>query len=174
MKIRYENAVDDVAALMRHALNRLPAYRVFVALTLSLPVALFLATGVLGLVLANDPGCLGVSVAFALVWPVLFWLAFRFLPGLNARLLMRGSANRGVVGWHELELADGTLIERTEVGGSAVALTAVEQIASDDARTFVYTSSLGAHVIPRRSVQEGDYEEFVDALRREWEQARLR
>jgi hypothetical protein len=174
MRIRYENTIDDMAELTRYHLNHLSGYRVFFALLLSLPAAFFLAAGVLGLVIQNDLGCLAVGVAFGVVWPVLFWFLLRWLPVLNIHLLMRAGKNPGIVGWHELELADGILIERTDVGGTTAALRTVQKIASDDARTYIYLTSITAHVIPRRSVPEKEYRDFIDTLRREWEQVRQR
>ena len=73
--------------------------------------------------------------------------------------------NRGTLGWHELELTGSTLLERNEVGESTIRIDAIEKVASDDDHTFVYVGAVMAHVIPRASVTDGDYDSFVSTLR---------
>lgn len=172
MKIRYENTMDDIVAFNRHHANHSPYYLAVVTVFLAVPAVIFLVLGVLGLIVEDDLGCLAMGVAFGVGWPVLFWLLLRWRLGATVRRLVHEGANRTMLCWHELELADGALTERTDQSSHTVALRTVEKIQSSDTHTFIFFSAMGAYVIPQRDLAEEEYRGFVEAVRREWEQAR--
>jgi hypothetical protein len=63
------------------------------------------------------------------------------------------------------------LIERTDEGGRTVTIQDVQAITSTESHTFICLSGRRAIVIPRRCLPEEEFTAFVDAARREWEQA---
>lgn len=91
-------------------------------------------------------------------------LTTRYQDAQIRRFYQEGS-NSGVVGFHELELTENNLVERNDVGGQITALTAIDKIVSTEHHTLIYVSAVGAHIVPRESVVEGDYTEFIEALR---------
>ena len=117
-----------------------------------------------------------------MVFPVLFTV-FAFTFAFLARRLVTRSiektvrklygegANKGVLGPHELELVENSLIERTDAGATITALHAIEKIVSTDDYTFIYINVMAAHAVPRRCLNEVDYQAFVDSVNREWRKA---
>jgi hypothetical protein len=169
MKIRYENTIDDIIAFRRHA-NNAPHVHKGLRLVLIIPAAFFLILGILAAVEEQDPTYVAGGVVIGLAWAGLLWLFIRWRLRASLRRLRRDDSVCNLPCWYELELADGTLVERTDRGSHASALETVTEIASSDSHTFICLSSGAAYVIPRRSAPEGEYQEFIDAVRREWEQ----
>jgi hypothetical protein len=168
MRIRFENTMDDVVAFSRYCFRHSPTmirtrrYVVWgIPLLIGCPVAWYwVANGMYESLVCFMLGC---SI-YVLVYPrLMLWSHGRAVR----RIYMEGK-NRGVVGWHELELTDLTLIERCEVGESTIRIDGIERIVSDGDYTFVFVSAVSAHIIPRASITEGDYDLFVSALQNKY------
>lgn len=167
MRIVYENTIDDLVAFTRfHAahsqtIRRQRAIQVWIG-TVSLLVG-----GALFALMTKHFVPLVVGAVLTVLF--LLWVPgyFRRYLEREARRIYAEGPNKSMIGWHELELGDGELIERSEFGGTRSALEVVDRIARDAQHTFIYVSSVSAHVIPHATVKEGNVEEFVVALQKQ-------
>ncbi len=171
MKIRYEVTIDDIVAFHRRHSNHGPHFRRGMAWLLWTPTAVLLAVG--ALVAADGQGFtyLAGGTAFGLSWALLGWLFVRWRLGAGVRRAVRDGLDRNWFCWHELELSDGMLVERSDHNTHATAVRDVTNVISSDSHTYVYVPS-GVYVIPRRDVAEAEYQTFIDAIRQAWEQTR--
>jgi hypothetical protein len=67
-----------------------------------------------------------------------------------------------------MELEGDRLTVRSEYITSVMDLRVIDRITSTNDFTFVYISSLNALLIPRRDLEEDEYDAFVHALQRAW------
>jgi YcxB-like protein len=169
MKIRYENTINDIIAFRRHA-NNAPHVRKTLRIVLIVPAAFFVILGILAAIEEQDAIYVAGGVVIGLAWAGLLWLFIRWRFSASLRRLRRDDSVRNLPCWYELELADGALVERTDCDSHASTLETVTKIVSSDSHTFIYIDSGAAYVIPKRSLPEGEYQEFVGAVRREWEE----
>lgn len=107
---------------------------------------------------------LGVlSAAAWVLWYPAEWR--RKIRSMTRKSLSEGS-NAGALGARELESTESGLVERSAHSEQKTGWPAIEKVVSTDEYTFVYTSAVSAVVIPRSAVIEGDYEAYVDAVRK--------
>ena len=92
---------------------------------------------------------------------------FSWMIGFQTRRLLTEGSGEGLLGQHELEMANGFLIERTAVNEHRQLLSKIDRILETEEFAFVYISSLQAHVIPKRRIQHGDVDAFLEQLRKE-------
>ena len=79
-------------------------------------------------------------------------------------MLLSGSTE-GVLGNHELELNEQSLVERTSVNEMRHALSAIDKIEETAEYAFVFISAVQAHIIPKRRVAVDQADQFVSVLR---------
>jgi hypothetical protein len=65
--------------------------------------------------------------------------------------MFREGKNLGVLGEHYMKIDQHGLIERTSVGESSSTWSGVERIARNNDYIFIYSSALGAYIVPRRA-----------------------
>ena len=169
MKIRYELTIDDIIAFRRHS-NNSPQIRKGLRTVLIVPAVVFLTLGILAAVEEQEPTYVAGGLAIGLACVGLLWLFIRWRFRAAEYRLRGNDSVRNMCCRYDLELADGALVERSDRGVHVTALEVIPNITSSDSHTFIYTTSGAAYIIPRRSVAEGEYQTFVDAVRREWEQ----
>jgi hypothetical protein len=96
------------------------------------------------------------------------------LAGVIERLLTRHAIRefvnrekpgKGQLGRHTVALGDDGVIETTATGETRTTWAGVDRVEDDDRYIFVYTSSMGAHVIPRRAFAGNDADEFLRVAR---------
>ena len=88
------------------------------------------------------------------------WLRPRAVRRAVRRLYDEG-ANPGLVGLHKVTVNDRGIHEESEVGESRVNWEGITRIVSSDSHTYIYIGAAQAHVIPKASIREGDYDAFV-------------
>ncbi len=103
---------------------------------------------------------------------MLFWAVF-MIPWSHRRSLRKNAAglfrhghNMGALGHHTWQITPEALLGMTPTGRSIIPWNGVENIATTPDHTFVYCSEVQAAIIPRRKVTTGDYEAFVNEVRR--------
>lgn len=78
-------------------------------------------------------------------------------------------AHPGLVGPHKMTVSDRGILEESNVGEHRVNWDGIIKVETSDTHTFIYIGAIHAHVIPRASVMEGNYDTFV-AQAKEWSQ----
>ena len=63
--------------------------------------------------------------------------------------------DRGLLGRHRLVLSDEGLAESTTVGESRTSWAGVDRVEQNPDYIYIYTSLVGAHVIPKRAFSDG-------------------
>ena len=96
-------------------------------------------------------------------------------PGLWVRANLDGMHREGKLdghlGEHLLEVSDNGVIERNEAGEHLSHWPEIENIYSTTQRTFFVTKCRVGYVLPKSSVVEGDYDEFVRTAVLKWKSA---
>lgn len=167
MKIRYENNLEDLVAFNRYHFDHSPSvWRTRILLFLVIPVCILLYVVVSALLMDGllevIAGWVVIAVLLAFVGP---W-GFRSLNDRQVRKLYGEGTNKGAFGERELELTEDDLIERTLYGEQRTRLRAIEKVVMDGGYAFIYLIAVMAHVIPRDAVLDGDYEAFVERVKR--------
>jgi hypothetical protein len=88
------------------------------------------------------------------------------------KLYQEGS-NRALLGHQQQRADQNGLHSSSALGESRMNWSAIERMQSTPDYTFIYLSAVTAIVIPRKSVMRGDYEGFVQFVRREHERAHV-
>lgn len=172
MEIRFSLGLDDLQALADYhsqtsdsARRQLRAARLGVALLMVL-----LAAATYGL--RRDAGAAAFALGFAVLWAL-------FLPRLQRALLRRQLARlyragqaRGAYRGRALALGPDGLIERTPHGAAELSWQAIARVDSTPGHTFLFVGPSQAIILPRAGVEQGDYQVFVDELRRRHTAAR--
>ncbi|MDY6898800.1 MAG: YcxB family protein, partial [Cyanobacteriota bacterium] len=88
----------------------------------------------------------------------------------NAKKMLREGSGKGIIGEHILELTNTEIIERTNFNEMKTNIASLERVETSSVHAFIYISSIHAHVIPRSSIIEGNFEAFLQELNRKIEQ----
>ena len=171
MILEYYNTVDDIVAFNIYAFaSTIRNTRIRCALYISLPTILasiFISvpygqSGRVIIILTAIMIALGLAAAVYFLVPMLM--------GREVRRLLSIGQNKGCIGFHALEISSDGLVERTEISESRFPWLAVERIVDTDRYTYIFFSTLMAHVIPKRD-NFTEVEEFVAHSRTYWAEA---
>jgi len=165
MTIRYALVLEDLVAFNRYHWGHSASYKRM----LSRAVWTGMAVIVLVLSLLFHGGGLMVSVPLAVLYRYLFYRGMRHRIDTYARKVYTEGANRSLIGPHELTLSSDALIESNPLGGQTVALKAIEKIDVADGYAYIYFNATMAFPVPRKSVQDGNLDAFLDELMRSWQ-----
>jgi len=166
VKIRYENKLADVVAFNRYHCDNSPTIRrMRLMVTWIIPLVVVSIGGLIALGQETYVPILPAA-AFAIIYVFISRSTFRNSTDRCVRKMYKEGSNNTIFCDHELELDRDYLIERTEQSESKMKVNAIEKVISDGDRTYVYVNAIMAHVIPRDSVRAGDYDQFVEELRR--------
>jgi len=109
----------------------------------------------------NEPQFAGQTILVrAIMFLMVFAIMSAFLAVVNMAvqiLFVLVSKNRGVLGWHELEIREDGLVERTDINESLCRWTGFHKLRKSRNYFFLYVTDLAVHVVPKRvfsSVQE--------------------
>lgn len=165
MKIRYENSPEDLVAFNRHVWQRSSTLRRLLTWS-RLSIALVTTLGSVYLAMKGRHWAWGTPLAIAGVICV-WWYpkVFAWCVDSAARRLFLERSHAGVLGPHELLLADHGLVEVSEIGSQTTVYQALELVETSE-HVFIHISSAQAHVIPRRDVDPAVLRGVLDELRR--------
>jgi hypothetical protein len=185
MRIMYTNIADDFIALTRyqlqHALTRYqlqhaPSWVRWTNL-LKIPLAVFVVWMLFTIWQSEALWFALLSTVILGPWVLLTMGRDRILAWLSERHIRRMErgkdkpANAEYFREYDLELDGGQLIDHKPRGAFTVSLKSIGQVTSTPEHTFI-VGPVHFYVIPRRTGPEGQYEEFVEALRDQWAHAR--
>ena len=171
MRLEYYNTVDDIVAFNLYACaSSIRNSRIRCALYVSIPsivASMFIPVpyGQNGRIIIM---LIASVVAFAL--SATFYVLVPIFMGREVRRLLSIGQNKGIVGFHALEISSEGLLERTEISESRYPWHAVERIDDTERYTYVFFSALMAHVIPKRN-NVTVVNEFVMHSRNYWAEA---
>jgi hypothetical protein len=95
-----------------------------------------------------------IVVAFPIVVVFQWFLERRLVRGAILQLLKEEKPSKGLLGKHRMVMSEDGLFESTEVGESRVSWAGVDRIEQNPEYIFIYTSAVGAHVIPKRAFRD--------------------
>ncbi len=181
MKIRFNTSTEDIVAFNRFHCENSPMWRRQRIIRASLvPVILAFFSLYIYTIksrdMDHDPdaqlslGIALVGINLAVSVPLYFFLSWRILSSVTSgvRKLLAEGSNRALLGWREMELANGRLFVKTELLEISMDMRAIEKIVANEQYTFVYYSSITAYLIPMNLFPEDEYREFVAELREAW------
>ena len=156
MEVEYELTRDDLYAFQWRAVFESPRGRharrlVYLGWLLAIVLYAFVpAIGPHGITLSRVSVTFIVTslvIVYLLQWSLDRWLVRRAIR----QLLETERPDRGQLGRHRLLLDEDGLTERTAVGESRTRWAGVDRVEQSRDYIYIYTSSAGAHVIPRRA-----------------------
>lgn len=100
------------------------------------------------------------SLAWVFLWPSMQKNSYR----RRQAAILGESKNATTLGKKMMEFEDGILKESAELHWSQTKLPAIERIDDTGTHAFFVYGPLQAYVIPRDTVEQGNYEEFVSAI----------
>lgn len=83
----------------------------------------------------------------------------------RAAQMYKQGAERGLTGWHRLQVVDGSLEEHNSAGSVSHRLSSIHRIPATEDYVYIYISPASAHVIPTDKVFSGDLADFMEVLR---------
>ncbi|MCM8529142.1 MAG: YcxB family protein [Lentisphaeraceae bacterium] len=165
MTIKYTNTIEDLVELQNHLLitsktlkNQMRFRRFFVpSLILIMLIIISFKESSFG------PFVLGVVIFSILI----AWFPSSMRKSLKKTIVKTygEGKNNNVLCEHTLEIVDDELRESNPTGQEIIKLSATNGIYTTEHYTFIYVTSLSAHIIPVSKVLEGDYQLFVQALK---------
>ncbi len=175
LSIEYDIAIPDLVAFNEFHCRRSPVMRrQFWIMQFAVP-ALWLALAAASRAIGEDSfyrlwlptGLLLGAVA----WPL--WFSWKYRRSLRKRVAKFIGAGQGMVGRHRLALEEDALVERTEGSETRTRWAALGEVCEDEQYVYVYTTALGAHVIPRAAFgSDAARTQFVAELERRRAQAK--
>jgi hypothetical protein len=93
-------------------------------------------------------------VTFVVVVVGSFFLERRMTRRHILQLLKEEKPDRGQLGRHKVVLSEDGVVESTVVGQSRTSWAGVDRIEQNPEYIFIYTSLIGAHVIPKRAFRD--------------------
>jgi len=93
--------------------------------------------------------------------------AWNWLIKILVKRLYGKGAHPGLIGTHKITVNDSGALEESEVGEHRVNWKGIVKVESSDTHAYIYIGAAQAHVIPKASLIEGDYDAFV-VQSKEW------
>ncbi len=170
MNIEYEINVDDCLALNRHliknsffmrrAIRKGQAWWTMGPLVGGVLLAAYKRVPLEKSRIILAAIFLFLSVPMYFLYPVYF----RFHNERFIRNFCRSEKNKGVIGKHFFSVSEDAIIDKTDHNDATIPWQSVDRIESTEDHTFVFTGELTAHIIPRHSILDGQYDAFVKKL----------
>lgn len=166
MIIKYDNTMEDMIAFNQHYIETSPVQRKSLfSIRWKMPVLTLIFFGILswsdhsfGFLIYG----LVVAIVLFLVYPAMFRKRF----AKNIRQLYAERGSKGVLGLHSLEIDDNGLLVKTDCNEVKSSWNTLDRIVSTDTHTFIYINANAAIILPRQTIVEGDYDNFVAELNR--------
>lgn len=162
MLIKYRLDIDDYVAFNRfHMYQSKSQRRTKLNTGIITPIIFFLFLSLIdrstsGLVIAGI-----LSSAFAIY---MLFVVPKHVDKKLKQMLSEGK-NRNLLNEHQLEINESCICGKNTFSHMELKWDAVEKIAFTNDYTFIYTSSIGAIVVPRSAITEGNYETFKKLLK---------
>jgi hypothetical protein len=159
MEVEYELTLEDLYAFQWRAVFASPRARRGtrkVYFLWFLAVLLFSAVPAIGAdgFVISRMNFTFLVVAFPIIalvqWCLERWLMRRAI----LKLIKQEKPGKGQLGKHKIVVSEDGLFESTAVGESRTSWAGVDRIEQNPEYIFIYTSAVGAHVIPKRAFRD--------------------
>ncbi len=156
MEIEYEITTDDLYAFQLRAVRRSPQVRRASRNTYIYYFLALLLFSMLPSIDADGFDITRMNFTFLLVAFPIIALSHRYFDRRRTRRIIREAVgdekpDRGQLGRHKIVLNEVGIAESTVVGESKTSWAGVDRVEHDNEYVYIYTSPLGAHVIPKRA-----------------------
>ena len=166
MQVEYELSREDLFAFQWRAVQKSPqvkrakrTYSVWFVILLLFTLFLFNSSTPFHVINVAIP-IISFAIAGCLVW---LFEKRRIIRSIN-ELVSEEKLDSGLLGKHKIILNDNDVVEMTEVGESKTSWRGVHRLEQSDEYIFVYTTAIGAHVIPKRAfANRNDADKFWEA-----------
>ena len=167
-KIRYVVSMDDAVALNQHFCRHSSTMRWLKAACFvgapTLLMAIAVCEGFREQSLGPPLGMLLVLVPYVLI----MILSVGPLMKLMTKWLYRERPDKVVFGEHELKTDEQGFTERSDVAEHSIRWEGVNAIQTTPRHAFIFVGAWRAFIVPRASVLEGDFDEFISEARDLW------
>lgn len=172
MEIRYRNTLEDMIAFSKYHHSHSDIFRKRKRrATVHLPIVLLILMIILFALERNVETAVGgfVFVAFCA-----FFFHRAYTTGLykTIRHTYEEEDATAFICEHTLEMNDEVIIEKTDINERRDRWLGVQKVETDNDYAFIYVGALQAHVIPRKNIIEGNFDEFIEAARSYWQKAK--
>ncbi len=113
-----------------------------------------------------------IERSYYLLFLAIFWVIFmpwsykRSIKKYVRRMYSEGK-NKRLICKHKLSIAPEGIVETTDIGEASIRWSAVEKVESSDKYIFIYTSAVGAIIVPRGAFpDDSKYSEFIETVKR--------
>lgn len=173
MEMRYRNTLEDLIAFSKYHHSHSDIFRKRKRrATVYSPIILLI---LMILLFALEPNAGNAVGGFVFVAFCTFFFHRAYTTGLykTIRRTYEAEDMTGFICEHTLEVNDEVIIEKTDVNERRDRWLGVQKIETDNNYAFIYIGALQAHIIPRKNIIEGNFDEFIEAARSYWQKAKL-
>ena len=172
MKLEYSVQLEDIIAFNNHHMEATPSIRRKLAVMRFVwAFAPLAAIWAITFFEGMDPSKAMWVITFVGVCissPIFLFQPFylRWMNNRQVRKAYEDEKNRSLLGDREIKVTSNGLAEKTASGENQSEYAQINRIDSDDNYTFIYAAKSKVHIIPKKSVKEGDYDAFVSELKK--------
>jgi len=165
MEIEYMLNEADVIAYWEYHADHSPSTQRFRQRERFGTALALLLTGSVITITQQGPLAILVFAVAAMIWILVTPTYLRWHHRRRAKELIREGSDRLILGKHRLSIEPDGLRETSNYNETKTRWFAIERIESSSEATFIYITATSAIVIPKQSISDGNYEEFVQAIR---------
>ena len=164
MKLTYSVTIDDLIIFNEYHSEHSPfVQRARRKYRLLSPLSMFFVFSLVGFVTKSWTYPI-VGAVVAIAYAAMAPRRFRKQIRNAAEHCYKEGENKGLFGVHSLEILDAELLETNPSGNQSIKWAGIERVVSTPTHGYIYVSSNAAHVVPRASVTEGDFDAFMAAV----------
>jgi hypothetical protein len=169
MKLRYTVSMEDVLAFNQYFYRHSSTVRRSkLMILIGVPIILMALATYHGI---RDHSW-GPPITMLILCPILVgflrWSFERNIKKTTLRIY-RERPTKGLIGEHVLGIDDTGVTESTVFGEQLTRWEGVERIVTTDDHAFIFVGAIMAHVVPRATVTEGDFDEFISTSTKKWQ-----
>ncbi len=172
MKLEYSVSLEDIIAFNNHHMEATPSIRRKLAVmrfvwSFAPLLAIWAITSFEGMAPGKAMWAIGF-VAICISAPIFLLQPFylRWCNNRQVRKVYSSEKSQALLGAREIKISSSALLETTPEGENQTSYDSISRIDSDDDYTFIYAANSKVHIVPKKTVQSGNYDEFVAELKR--------
>jgi len=169
MKLRYTVSLEDVLTFNQYFYRHSATIRRSkLILFLGIPLILMALGTYHGIRAHSWSPPITMMIICPLFVGFMRWSFDRNIKKTTQRIFQERPA-KGLIGEHVLTIDDTGVTESTAFGEQLTRWEGVERIETTDTHAFIFVGAIMAHVVPRATVAEGNFEEFISTAMKKWQ-----